>query len=294
MYEDGHTSSTARQKYLAYHIKKADRSITPRRRDFRYIYEEFGLEKYGGKNIEMLKKLVDCLDAYKEGNQEGNTAYQLYGGDGCPLIVAIVTPLMKRVHKYLQQSGELTFVDSTSNTNDHSIKVLLYCTHNVAGALPCAFLITSDEKESTLRQGFKMVKKCLPTYFFWKGPEQGPMIIMTDNCNEEQNALSFVWPSATLLLCIFHILQQVWRWLLDKNHQISQADRSEILSQFKQALYSDTEDSCQCPYSKQLHTMSVNDKAKEYFKSFYEERKSLALCYRLNILVKGNQKKQFC
>ena len=91
--------------------------------DFHYIYEKFGLETYGGKNIELFTQLVDCLDAYKEADPESNTAYQLYDGDGCPLIVAIVTPLMKRGHEYVQQSGELILVDSTSNTEDHTRKV---------------------------------------------------------------------------------------------------------------------------------------------------------------------------
>ena len=76
--------------------------------------------------MEMFKELVDCLDACKEANPEANTAYQLYGCDGCPLTVAIVTPLMKHVHQYVQQSGELIFVDSTSNTEDHNLKVFLF------------------------------------------------------------------------------------------------------------------------------------------------------------------------
>ncbi len=41
----------------------------------------------------------------------------MYGGDGIPLIISVVTPLMKRVHKEVSQSGELVFVDATSNTD---------------------------------------------------------------------------------------------------------------------------------------------------------------------------------
>lgn len=54
---------------------------------------------------------------------------------------------MKRVHKEIPQCGELVFVDSTSNAEEHNLKVLMMCTQSVAGALPCEILITSDEKE---------------------------------------------------------------------------------------------------------------------------------------------------
>ena len=118
----------------------------------------------------------------------------------------------------------------------------MMCTQSVAGALPCGILITSDEKESTLKQGFLMLKSSLPEYaFHGRGPDVGPEVILTDNCKEERKALNTVWPSSTMLLCIFHILQQLWRWLHDKSHSISQADRPYILSLFKQALYSESE-----------------------------------------------------
>ena len=96
------------------------------------------------------------------------------------------------------------------------------CTHSVTGALPCGILITSDEKESTLKQGFLMLKSSLPEYaFHGRGPDVGPEVILTDNCKEERKALNTLWPSSTMLLCIFHILQQLWRWLHDKSHSIS-------------------------------------------------------------------------
>ena len=52
LYESGHTPSTARQQYLkelratcsdelTYHKKKADRSVTPRKRDFNHLYSKF-------------------------------------------------------------------------------------------------------------------------------------------------------------------------------------------------------------------------------------------------------------
>ncbi|CAH1242429.1 Hypp6685 [Branchiostoma lanceolatum] len=46
---------------------KADRSIMPRKRDFSYLYQEFGKENYGGKDSQMFVKLItsDLEDHYK-------------------------------------------------------------------------------------------------------------------------------------------------------------------------------------------------------------------------------------
>ena len=43
-----------------------------------------------------------------------------------------------------------------------------------------------------------------------------------------------------LLLCIFHILQQVWKWLFERKHNILANHRPTILTQFKMAMYSET------------------------------------------------------
>jgi hypothetical protein len=239
---------------MEFHVKKADRSTTTRRRDFRYIYEQFGKETFGGKHDGMFHKLVETLEQYKACNPEASIDYQLFGDENIPLLVAIVTPLMKRVNKHIKQTGELVFVDATSNTEEHNLKVFLLCTHSVVGALPCALLITSDEKESMLKDWFELVKKCLPEdAFYGRGCDEGPAVMMTDNCDEERRALQFVWPSVKLLLCTFHILQQVWRWLLDKNHQINQSYRPMILSMFKQALYAKSEDVFESCYNKLLN-----------------------------------------
>lgn len=125
--------------------------------------------------VMMFERLAERLEQYKKDNPEATTCYQIYEGDNTPLIIAIVTPLMNRVHKEVQQSGEMVFVDATSNTEEHNLKVFLMCTNNVSGALPLGILITSDEQQRTLKQGFEMLRSCLPEYAFNdRGREQGP------------------------------------------------------------------------------------------------------------------------
>ena len=107
----------------------------------------------------------------------------------------------------MSQSTELVFVESSLNMEALNLSVFLVCTHSAAGALPLGIMITSDQKRDTLEEGFKHLTCCMgESEFFSTGR---PKIVMTDNCEELRTASQAVWPHATSLLCIFHILQQV-------------------------------------------------------------------------------------
>ena len=121
LYEAGHTPCSARHQFMKdlritcpddviFHKKKANRSVTPRRRDFNYLYSKFTKEKFGGHQEGMFVKLAEKLSEYTQANPEAAVNYQVYAGDNVPLIVAIVTPLMKRVHKDIEQAAELVLI----------------------------------------------------------------------------------------------------------------------------------------------------------------------------------------
>ncbi|XP_048589237.1 uncharacterized protein LOC116618843 [Nematostella vectensis] len=307
MYESGHTPATARQQYLKelkqscnddleFHRKKANRAVVPRRRDFSYLYTQYGKDRYGGQGVMMYQRLAERLEQYSKDNPDATTHHQVYGGEDKPLLVAIVTPLMKRVHNEVQQSGEMVFVDATSNTEEHNLKVFVMCTHNVSGALPLGILIASDERESTLKQGFKMLCSCLPEYAFnGRGKENGPKVILTDNCKEERNALKSIWPLSTLLLCTFHMLQQLWRWLHESKNNVNLADRPFILNLFKKSLYAETEQEFENSFSELLnddHCME-NPTLVSYLQKLYNDKESFALCFRKELPVRGNHTNNF-
>ena len=107
------------------------------------MYTQFGRERFGGRGGMVFSKLVERLHDHNRENPDATTSHQIYEGDHTPLIIAIVTPLMKRVHKEVPQSGELVFIDATSNTEEHNLKVFVMCTHSVAGALPLGILKTA-------------------------------------------------------------------------------------------------------------------------------------------------------
>ena len=118
---------------------------------------------------------------------------------------------------------------------------------------------------------------------------------MTDNCNEERNALTATWPMCILLLCVFHVLQQLWKWLYEKNHNIAQPDRPYILGLFKKALYSQTEKMFEELYSELLHddTCVQYPNLLLYFQSLHEQKEAFAICFRSQLPVRGNHTNNF-
>ena len=83
----------------------------------------------------------------------------------------------------------------------------------------------------------------LPTgVFFGRGPNVGPKIAMTNDCQAEQNALSSTWESMKLLSCAFHLLQALWRWEWNSDHKIDKCDRPTLFRLFKELLYARNQD----------------------------------------------------
>ena len=61
-------------------------------------------------------------------------------------------------------------------------------------------------------------------------PQQGPLLLMTDDNAIEKAALNEVWPQTIQLLRTFHFLQRKWTWLYER---IKQSDRAPLLKQVK-------------------------------------------------------------
>ena len=100
---------------------------------------------------------------------------------------------MHRIHEHVVESGEMIFVDSSSNMEEYNLRVFLFVTHSVVGALPLGVVICSNEQTDTLISGFLLLKKCFNEQSFnGRGGLVGPEIAMTDNCTELHNALKVV------------------------------------------------------------------------------------------------------
>ena len=132
-------------------------------------------------------------------------------------VVALCDKLSGQVHEVLPQAGDIVYVDATSNLDRQDSRLIKCMTCSPAGGLPLGFIITNSESEKTLKLSFEKLKKVLPKdAFFKRGKDKGPVSFMTD----EINALKATWPEAKLLICVWHVLNAVCRWLWDGNHKI--------------------------------------------------------------------------
>ena len=62
--------------------------------------------------------------------------------------------------------------------------------------------------------------------------------IMTDDAAAMKIALASVWPGTPQLLCLFHVLQALWRWLWDPNHRVPKEERKSLMNDLKRVMYS--------------------------------------------------------
>ena len=86
--------------------------------------------------------------------------------------------------------------------------------------------------------GLNFVKEILGDYAFFK--KGAPGVFLTDDCEAERSAIAQVFPSTERFLCIFHVLQAVWRYLCDAKSGVKKADGPEILIRFRKCLYATT------------------------------------------------------
>ena len=141
-----------------------------------------------------------------------------------PLVLAVCTPLMARVHKLIRQAGELTYCDSTASLDRYNCPTFILSTSCSAGGVPLGVVITSGENEPTITEALTLMKGVLPSCAFYGRKDQGPEICITDDSSAERAALKTVWPNIMYLLCIFHYLQSWWSWLLESKQGISKDD----------------------------------------------------------------------
>ncbi len=328
LFRKGHSASSAYHWYETKlfldggedQLLLADRATNPTKSDVSRLYEQWRKTELGADNG---KALFDQLHmeicSYNEANSGsgGQAKLQCYENEvstlentdsesdvdekppqkkkkvlrSQPMIIAICTPLMCRVHRNIQQAGEMLFCDATSSLDRFNTSMFILSTSNAAGGLPLGVLITSDEQQDTICQGLQLLKDVFPDdCFYGRGFSKGPPIFMTDDSAAERNAIRTVWPNSQLLLCAFHFLQSNWTWLHDGSNQVNNADRKVLISAIKSLVYAENENQLISRYE----AFTGSEIAKKYPKylshiqGHWSRRREWAICFRKNILVRGN------
>ncbi|KAG0723666.1 hypothetical protein GWK47_042248 [Chionoecetes opilio] len=267
---------------------QANNAINPTNRAIAYMREQWLKKEHGGvKPFSMF----EAIDTYSEDHPDVTLKVDRNGSQFC---VALVTPFMKRIHENFREAGEVVFVDATGCVDQLKTAVIPLLCSGPVGALPLAVLFTSSLDEATLTKGFCMIKDYLgPVAFYGKG---APDCFMTDNCDAERNALTANWPTAQSFLCSFHVLQQVWRWLLDGKHGIDTDSRQELMGLVKTLVYAKSPVFFQETWENFQNNSLVKKSSNflRYMTALVERRKAWSIAFREGTLLSEHHTNNYC
>lgn len=222
-----------------------------------------------------MQKLIEKQQIYKE---HGSTL--IFNEN--PFAVVIITPLMKRAHT-LSSSQHIVFMDSTSACDSENHVITFLLTTCAAGAVPLAIVISKGQSYECYRTGFQLITKAVPNCFSGQGY---PLIFLTDQSTAEINAIHNVWPKSRTILCIFHVLQAVWRWLWDQKHGILKDDRQSLMKDFQKILYSKCESDAEGAFIHALEKSTYKNWT-IYVKEYWTFKEEWCLAFR-NHVTRGH------
>ena len=91
------------------------------------------------------------------------------------------------MHWYIQQSGELVFIDSSSSFDDYNNPMFVISASSSAGGLPLGVIVTSGESSSIINSAMNHLKCLFPKGSFYGKGNTGNII--TDDAQAERDAL---------------------------------------------------------------------------------------------------------
>ncbi|KAK3933143.1 Aggrecan core protein [Frankliniella fusca] len=252
-----------------------------------HLYRKMFKKEYGEPTgLAMIDALRSLVAKYNEDCGSVCAKVETFGSE---VVVVLCSPLMKRVHEYLKASGEMLFLDSGGMMDRQNSRVFTFLAPSVAGALPMGMIITSSESEDVLTFGMKELLTTLPSCAFYGRGTQGPVVGMTDDSTAERNSLKNVFLDIILLLCLFHILSALWRYVWDSKHKVDPKNKEEIFLLFKQWCLTKEEDDFKKRYNVLLADprISGNKHLKKHIEDLCGRASEWALCYRNHLLVRG-------
>ncbi|XP_076050088.1 uncharacterized protein LOC143030765 [Oratosquilla oratoria] len=268
----------------------ADRAITPDLQYcYRLYYQAFKKEYVKATGEFVMKELEKKIEEGTLG--ENRIKLALVGPEKKQAALAIVTPLMQRVHKLIKHSGELVFIYASGNMDRQGCRVFLLLTHSCAGGLPLGVLITTSESTETVTEALALYNSLLDnSAFFGRGPKLGPELFMTDDSTSERQALSAIYPEATLLLCVCHLLQAFWRFLWEFKNGVRKEDRPHLFSLLKDMVYCSSVDELQAKFEAMENdeTLAKYEKVQKHLEDVYARKSSWAVCYCDDLNVRNN------
>ncbi|KAK3923999.1 putative periplasmic serine endoprotease DegP-like [Frankliniella fusca] len=275
-------------------IKIGDGAFVPERpyKLYKKIMKDQSGEPYGPGMISALEKYVENY------NSECGEVCAKFGSssDGNDHYIAVCTAMMKRIHTHYKASGEVMFVDSSGCMDNNNARVFVILTPSVVCGLPLGLLITFSEKEPVILAALQLWKEVLPENAFYGRGSLGPKIIISDASTSERNSVSDCWPMATLLLCLFHVLQAMWRYVWDSHNGVEFKDKAYVYHFFREIVYAPTVEEFKNAYEEALQDrrLLLYPIVWKHFEDYKNKAKEWALSYRVDLLTRGHHTNNFC
>ena len=296
LFRAGHTAFTAltthkmdllRENDSDFYKKCGDGAYLPNRyRVYNWYKNEFKKTYGDSSDDDMLHRMTEQARQYNDEQGEKCVHVEKFQKE---IIVVILTPLMKRHHK-IPQAADIMGIDSGRGYDRHNTVIWHLTTKSFTVTVPLGLILTNSETIEALTKAIEIYKDLLPDDCFGgRGRELGPKIIMRDGSDTEGSAILSSWPSVIQLLCIFHVLQALWRWLFASENNIKLADRPHMLCIFRDIMYNtelDPSDSI-----KKMFKDKIVKKYKNYVehikKEYLPSIKLWALKYRTDLPLHG-------
>lgn len=239
----------------------------------------------------MFKELEQVLDDYNK--EQGDVCAAMGKTPDNQLVIAVCTPLMKRVHVGLRESGEMVFVDSSGNCGRLNHHLVLLLTYSSAGGLPLGVFITTSETQETISAAIQLLLTVFPPGRFFGHPD-GPLVVMTTECTALRQALHEVFPNATLLLCVLHLLQAMWKWLWNSSNEVPKEHRAHLLKSFRGLVQASTPTALIEGYTMLMedHIASQHPKFLQHLEEVFKQREEWAICLQAQVLNTESQIKE--
>ncbi|XP_042243659.1 uncharacterized protein LOC121880493 isoform X2 [Homarus americanus] len=264
-----------------YHMALEDRGLCP---DMNWCYRQYYLMDKKPLTDDAANKILsleEFLAEYNKKCKEKCAAMKLVSDDSNNLVVALVTPLMKRCHTELTQSGKLVFVD-TVKVDYLRCKVYLLLTHSVAGGLPLGVLVTSTDCSSIVLQGLHLFMNLLSDEGFGGRGVAGPAVIMMQDDDVQFDAMALAFPGARLLLCPYHVVQTAWECLCSGQDGVDCGSRQELFEMVKQMVFAKSLSDLEEKYRNLMTSPPAQYSLKffNHMEELYSRRYEWAVCLR--------------
>lgn len=281
-FERGHSVSSAYHSFCfkkmeewgdEYNTLSADRHYFPNKTDFQNLWAKHFKSNYGERTgVAMFNKLEENLTNSK-------VSYKISYIDN-HYAISLCTPIMKRASNLLAQSSEILFVDATSNCDVQNHKIYFFATQSAVGGIPLGCIISTSQKEELFDIA---VKNLLDVNLC----NISPKIILTDDDLTERKILQKHWPESKMLLCTFHVLKAVWKWLNIARNGILKDDRPYHYKLFKNILYSQTKEDLDINIQA-LQANAKYENYKKYINNKIKDIQSWSLYYRKDLKTRGS------